>query len=73
MLQDVYGPALPTCAVQQVGSCLGYTGRDRSLPGEAVPDSGLPTLAVQQVDSYLGYTGHQISAVAAAARDPKPS
>jgi hypothetical protein len=32
------GPRLPTLAVQQVGSYLGYTGRDADILGEAALD-----------------------------------
>jgi hypothetical protein len=33
-----HGPSLPTCAPQQVGNYLGYTGRGASLLAEAAPD-----------------------------------
>jgi hypothetical protein len=32
------GPGLPTCALQQVGSYLGYTGRAANIVAEAAPD-----------------------------------
>jgi hypothetical protein len=34
------GPRLPTCALQQVGSYLGYTGRDANILGNAGADPG---------------------------------
>ena len=32
-----YGPGLPTLALRQVGSYLGYTDRDANLLAEAAP------------------------------------
>ena len=32
------GPTLPTWALQQVGSYLGYTGRDPNVVAKAAPD-----------------------------------
>jgi hypothetical protein len=34
---STHGPILPTWAVQQVGSCLRYSGSDANIPGEAAP------------------------------------
>ena len=36
------GPKLPTCALQQVGSYLGYTGRQAHVVGKAALDPKLP-------------------------------
>jgi hypothetical protein len=36
------GPTLPTWALQQVGSYLGYTGRDPNVVAKAALDPKLP-------------------------------
>jgi hypothetical protein len=36
-----FGPGLPTCAVQQVGSYLGYSGRGATAFGKAARDPKL--------------------------------
>jgi hypothetical protein len=35
---STHGPSLPTCAVQQVGGCLGYGGRGISVNEKAAHD-----------------------------------
>jgi hypothetical protein len=37
-----YGPHLPTCALQQVGSFLGYTGHQINVVVTAARDPKLP-------------------------------
>jgi hypothetical protein len=37
---SAFGPTLPTWALQQVGSYLGYTGRDANVVAKAAHDQG---------------------------------
>ena len=48
------GPTLPTWALQQVVSYLGYTGRDANVVAEAAFD---PNPKSTHVRSHVGYQG----------------
>jgi hypothetical protein len=51
------GPTLPTWALQQVGSYLGYTGRAADTLATVARGPALPTWMAQQIRSYPGNPG----------------
>jgi hypothetical protein len=58
-----FSPILPTCAVQQVGSYLGYSGHQINVVVTAASDPTLPTWALRQLVGYLRYTGRAADVV----------
>jgi hypothetical protein len=52
-----FGPRLPTWALQQVGSYLGYTGRDANVVAEAALDPNRPFAGLGSAVAWLLVAG----------------